>query len=436
MKKGLVLFILLATVGTLFVLPNFYRNRWNAVDVKYYEGWQTQYDRFVIARLVKTRQDGFFSASGFMGLGDVTELNFLSATNRHQLELYLNNGKFQSYEIYRSNPGFQGILYGTIDKLLNISNNQKLKIFRGLTALLSATGIGILFAAFAIEFGILAGLLMLFFAVSSIWLVLPAGSIFWNLWAIFLPFLASIYVLTESTKRGYYNATKLHILLFFSTLLRILLSGFDVITTGMLMTTVPFVFYGIKENWGWKTFFIRSIKGGFSILAGVITGLLVMSTQIILDEGNTKSAISYILNRLGHHAEGNSKIFTNPEIKATKISAFEILGKYLNMPALTLQAGGMNIVVLYWHLVVMFAIFTIIYLAWNRNQRQYPLKATALIVSTWYSICAPFSWYLLFRPHSIIHTHVNTMGWQMPFTLLGFVLCGYVLTDLFKRKTV
>jgi hypothetical protein len=52
----------------------------------------------------------------------------------------------------------------------------------------------------------------------------------------------------------------------------------------------------------------------------------------------------------------------------------------------------------------------------------------ALLVATWYSISAPLSWLIIFKPTSIIHDAIFPIIWQMPFTLLGFALCGSVLS--------
>ena len=434
MKKGLLSFILLVIVGTLILLPNFYRNKWNAVDAGYYEEWQIRYDRLVIARLARTLQNGFFSDGGLMGLGDTEEWNFLSSTHNHQYNVYFKKGDFRSYLIYKSNPGFQGILYGVIDKLLSIPGTEKIRVFRGVTALASALTFGLIFAFIATEFGLLAGTFMLLFSAVSIWIILPAGSIFWNLWAFYLPFLAGTYLLADSAKTGRYQAAKIHIILFLAIVIRILLSGFDIMTTVLIMSTVPIIYYGIYGDWGWRTFFERFIKISLVLLTGTVLGLLIMSFQIARAEGTDANVFAYIENRFGHHFAGNSEYYLSGNIEATRIGIFEVTGKYLAMPAVNLPLPGQNRQILYWHIMVLFTVFTGAYFLFHKKRGGYPRKAIALIVATWFSLLAPLSWYILFRPHSIIHTHVNTMGWQMPFTLIGFALCGYIITDLLMRN--
>ena len=434
MKRKTLFFILLVIVGTLILLPNFYRNSWNAVEPAYYDEWQIRYDRLVIARLARNQQNGFFSDGGLLGLGDAEKWNFLSTTHSHQFDVYLNKGEFQTYLLYKSNPGFQGVFYGTLNTILNVSNKQKLSIFRGLTATLSALSFGFIFAYVITEFGILAGLFTLIFSAISIWLVLPAGSIFWNLWAFFLPFLTATYFLANSTSKGGYPALKIYFLLFSATLVRILMSGFDLITTGLIMTTVPFVFYGVYEKWDRKTFIERFIKIGICLSLATATGLMVMSFQIASTDLEITNVFSYIANRFGSHYAGNSEYYAAGGIEATKIGAVELISKYLLMPAVNVQWPGEDLQILYWQLIIVFILFTMLYFVANRNEDNHSRKAIGLITATWYSLLAPLSWILIFRPHSIIHTHVNTMGWQMPFTLLGVALCGYVITDLFQRR--
>lgn len=435
MAKRTRFFLLFLFTGTVFLLPNFYGNTWKAVEPAYYEEWQTRYDRLVIARLVKTRQDGFLSAGGLLGIGDVDYWSTLSSTHRHQYEAYLEGGKFDTYFIYRSNPGFQGVLYGGLDRLLDLPGGQKIRIFRWFTATLSALTCGLIVAFIAMEFGMLAGIFTLLFSAVSIWLILPAGSIFWNLWAFYLPFLAGTSLLAASARSGSYSPATIHIAAFMAILTRILLSGFDMMTTVLVMSTVPVVYYGIYGNWGWRTFIERFVKISLALSAGTLAGLMIMSAQIAAVDKSGTNVLSYIASRFGHHFAGNEQYYTSANIEATKISAFEVTSQYLVMPAINVRLPGPEAQILYWQLVVLFALATVLYLLFHKKQTGYPRKAIALIVATWYSLLAPLSWYIIFRPHSIIHTHVNTMGWQMPFTLLGFALCGFIIADLFRKNT-
>jgi len=429
-KKTLVICFL---AGLLFLLPNFYNNRWKAVDESLYSEWQTRYDRLVIARLVQSKQDGFFSAGGLLGLGDVTKWSYSSATHKHQFNIYLTNGKFDTYLPYKSNPGFQGIFYGVPDMILGASSALKIRLFRATTALLSASIIG-LFAVFvASEFGFIAWLFVIIFSGTTIWMVLPAGSIFWNLWAFYLPFITCGYLFKDPTK-GAYSSKIIYLMLFLTTLLRILLSGFDLMTTGLIMTVVPLIYFSIVQNWGVKIFLARFLKLSIVLIAATATGLTIMATQIGIAENNTANIFRYFEDRFGHHFAGNSEYYLNGNIEATKIGVGEVIQKYLVIPAINLRIPGDDIQILFWHIILIFGFFTLFYLFMSKGVKNVAVKANALIFTTWFSLSAPLSWLIIFRPHSIIHTHVNSMGWQMPFTLLGFALCGFIVSELFQKK--
>jgi hypothetical protein len=83
----------------------------------------------------------------------------------------------------------------------------------------------------------------------------------------------------------------------------------------------------------------------------------------------------------------------------------------------------------YSYLIVSFIVVSlIIQFAWRKSrpveQRQ---KDIALVSATWFSILAPLSWFIVFKSHSYIHTHVNYVVWQMPFIFFGFAVWGIVI---------
>ena len=63
------------------------------------------------------------------------------------------------------------------------------------------------------------------------------------------------------------------------------------------------------------------------------------------------------------------------------------------------------------------------------EQRQHYI---ALIWTTWFSILAPLSWFVIFKAHSYIHTHMSFLLWQMPFTFFGFAVFGSVVIAWMK----
>jgi len=91
----------------------------------------------------------------------------------------------------------------------------------------------------------------------------------------------------------------------------------------------------------------------------------------------------------------------------------------------------------YLFLIFLFAVFTSVFLLRYRSSEKKEINRTgvALIVTTWYSILSPLSWLIVFRDHAALHTRLDFIVWQMPFTLYGFALVGFVLSFLLKFKS-
>ncbi|HMS00542.1 MAG TPA: hypothetical protein PKE62_14920 [Anaerolineales bacterium] len=426
------LFFLLG--GTLFLFPSFNGDGWGMVREYNYRGWQTTSERVVVARLAKSQQDGLFSAGGLLGLLDAPDgWVFGSEIANRQYEIYETGEPIQSYLVYKSHPGFQGIVFGLFDSLTKFPASTNLEIFRTSVALASSIAIALMAAGIAVEFGRLAAAVMLLLAAVSEWMILPAGSLYWNLWAFFLPFVCGMYLLAEASKKNNYPAFKIYFVIFITIWVKILFTGFEIITTALVMATVPFVYFAIRDRWQWKTFFQRATLLGVSLVLATFAGLGTLILQITAANGSLKSGIYYVRDTFIRRAAGNADEFRGQYAESLGASHLEVIGKYLNSQAFSFG----NITVVYWHLIALFAVFTLLYLYKHRAtlHAKPSNMGIALVATTWYSILAPLSWYTIFKPTAYIHTFLFPMAWQMPFTLLGFALCGFVIQDLIRPKT-
>ena len=276
---------------------------------------------------------------------------------------------------------------------------------------------------------------MLLYVAFSEWMILPAGSMFWNLWAFYLPLLAGVYMLFDASRKNKYDSKKILGIIFISILVKILFSGFDLITTILVMTSVPFIYFGIYQDWGGKLFLSRITKLGIAMFAAILSGVLILSVQITASAGNLTSAISHISGKINQYTIVNPE--NNSQINATvDLNAFVIIRKELMAQAFAIHYQQPTLHILFWHLLVIYFLFTLIYVLMRnpRGNLQLSRKAMALIIATWYSLLAPLSWYIIFNVNSFFNPHIVAIAWQMPFTLLGFALCGFVITDIFKRK--
>jgi hypothetical protein len=427
-KKSLKL-ILFFIFGTILLIPGFYRDQWNVVTIDYHN-WQLGFDRTVIARLVQSRQDGILSAGALLGLGDVKKWKFDAETSSHQVEVYEKGEKFHSYLAYKSSPGLQGILFSIFDRITNFRPEVNITLFRGFVVALSATIMSFFAVLLAIEFGWLAAILVLLFIVFSEWMTLPAGSVYWNLWAFYLPFVAASFFLAKASHDKGYRSSKIHIIILITALIKILFNGFEAITSAFVMISVPFVYFAVRDQWGWKTFLANMVKLGVVLTLAVLVGLIILSIQIAAHDNNLSEPVTYIAETFQRRAIGNPEYY--PEYAASmQVSVFAVIWNYLKIHALTIHVLQKSWQIMYWHLVVLFAVFSAFFflknrLSWGSKQAN---TGRALLIATWYSISAPLSWLIIFKPTSIIHDAIFPIIWQMPFTLLGFALCGFVLSD-------
>ncbi len=433
MQTKIRTFLFFLIAGTIFLFPSFNGDGWEMVREYNYRGWQTTSERVVVARLAKSQQDGLFSAGGLLGLLDAPDgWVFGEEIANRQYELYETGEPIQYYLIYKSHPGFQGIVFGLFDSLTNFPASTNLKIFRGTVAFVSAAVIALIAAAIAVEFGWMAAILMLIFSAISQWMILPAGSLYWNLWSFFLPFVCGMCLLADASKKNNYPAFKIYFVVFITIWVKILFTGFEIITTALIMATVPFVYFAIRDKWKLKPFLQRATMLGISLTLATMAGLGTLILQITVADRSLKSGIYYVRDTFIRRAAGNPDEFRGQYAESLKVSHLEVIGKYLNSQAFSV--GHTSIV--YWQLIAVFAVFTLVYLYKRKTtlHKGFSTTGMALIITTWYSILAPLSWYIIFKPTSYIHTFLFPMAWQMPFTLLGFALCGFVIQDLFRSK--
>ena len=89
----------------------------------------------------------------------------------------------------------------------------------------------------------------------------------------------------------------------------------------------------------------------------------------------------------------------------------------------------------YAYLIVLFIVMSV--LLFSRSEKMMTHRrqhSIALIWTTWFSMLAPLSWYVIFKAHSFIHTHMSFLLWQMPFTFFGFAVFGSAIIAWAKEK--
>jgi hypothetical protein len=426
------------TITILFSL-GFYKNQWKAVPM-----YDVQYRRdisetFILGRLVKSHQDGIFSAGGLLGMGDVSEGNFLNATIKNQHRKYEKGDDFSSYWTYKSQPGFQGIVYSLVDAWTDFAPSTNLFLFRSSISIALSLVLAGICLWFLLEAGWAASISAAVYILISSKLAVFGGNLFWSLWSFYLPMLVIAFMLRKAEGRGedtltFHFATMVFIL----SLIKILFSGFEFITTALLLGTVPLIYYAVLKGWEFKLFIRAMAVTVTALAASVLAGLLLLFVQIRMAVGNNQDAFTHIIfslrNRTYDHDIMASGVSDSVQVMVEKI--LFVIGHNLNGYAFSFSnhfSVPTNVLKdlldgRYLYLVLLFGIATLLVIALRRNDSN--RVGLALMAACWFSALAPLSWFVIFRDHAYGHRSLDYLVWEMPFTLFGFALVGYTVSAL------
>ncbi len=435
MFKNLVVFFVSVVALTL----GYYQNEWHAAGKKWFIEWQKKHEHVIVARLVQSRQTGVFSYGALPGFGDITTWDVNDSVIEHEYDFFANGGQFKAYWTYDSDPALQSIPFSLLERFAGLAPATDLKLFRLSEAILAATVLGFFLIWILGQFGLTAALVTLAFMLASEWLTLFGANFYWNLWAFYLPLTAFSFYLQRSSKNGHYRSHDVFLLLAGTMLVKCLVTGFEFISTALVMPFTAMFYYALRDRWAWKVFLRRFLSAALSALTGAIVALAVLSAQISSVLGGWNPALQFIMHTFGKRSFGDPANYSGIEAQSLTTNLFSVLEIYWSGRALNLNSvlhinmPGFEIT--YSQIFALFALFTLLFLLRDRFFGGFPQQKTAyaLVVTTWLSALAPLSWFVLFKAHSYIHTQMNFIIWQMPFTLFGFALCGFVLANLFRR---
>lgn len=403
------------------------------------------FDRYseclVLGRLVKSRKDGLLSSGGFTGnFTDIPNLppleNYGSNSPAvflyqvYQYKIYLDDSlddRVGQFHTYRSQPGGQAFVLGVLDKIVPGTNAFKLRFYYNLMALLTTVTIFLIILWFYKEFGILTGLLLVFSFALFRYPTLYAKSLWWVVWALYIPFLLILYShYREDVSCKGLSLPALFLLGFIGMSFKIFLNGFEFISTTVLMTITPVVYYAIKNEWGFIRFAKRITAVGGGIFVSIVIFFVVISLQSVLAGDTFSSGIEHIYDsflRRTYRTEFRESI-------SDYKFAYEITKHYiLNSPALEINHMGINLRIGVKIFLLTSAILSAI---WIILIRGFKFKTgrriiSALIVTLWLSTLAPISWFMIFSQHSMIHTLQDPVVWFMPFMFYCIGLIGFTL---------
>jgi hypothetical protein len=407
----------------LILTAVFFTNLFGILNANFGE-FQKDSESIVIGKLAVSQREGIFYESGLTG-------TYGSLLTTNQYDIYTNNKvvKKENYISYLSQIGGQGIFFSFIDKLSPLSNENNLKLFYLITAGLTSL-IFTLFLKWVVQqFGLVTSIITLLLIISSYWIIIFSKNIWWSLWSFYLPFILILRYF-EKNRTSKISFIKIGIISSALLFIKCFFTGYEYITTTLIMFMMPIIFYSLSDNWSLLKFLKIAFSAAFGAIIGIIVSILVLLFQLSHLNSQKINGWNYLLETFTRRSYDNPNKYLDPVYnQSMKSSIWEVLKIYFNGNQFVFKSHNFNLSISFFHCICVLIIGTIfILLKYNSK------KNIALTITLWVSILAPLSWFVIFKSHSYIHTHMNFIVWYMPFMLFGFVLIGNCVNQLFRKK--
>ena len=434
------------SIGLLFF--GFFSNLWHVAEQQWFDSHQRDTESLIVGRMVKSRQDGIFSAGGLTGAGITSNIQQDWITSNqidNQYAAYLNRGAFDEFSPYMSQPGGQGIIFSLFDRLIPLSSQIKLGSFYVLTALLSAIALTAIIGWFYEEFGGWVAIFVIGSAVLSQWLTVFGKNLWWSLWAFYLPMIVVMYFLKRYRETLDRQLVRFGIVIFISVFIKCFINGFEYITTTLVMMMTPCIYYAILDKWSRRQCMKWTLGAGLGSGVAIFLSLIMLCFQIGAAKDGFMDGVAHVIWSFGKRTYGEAQDY--PAVFAASLEAGTIgvvitymngiffdLNNYLSNTNSFVSNSVLK--VRYIYLIVLFMLMSAL-LFFRRNEKGIAERRQhyiALIWTTWFSILAPLSWYVIFKAHSFIHIHMSFLLWQMPFTFFGFAVFGSAVIASLKSE--
>ena len=438
--------IVIWAIPILLLFFGFLFNLWHVAEQQWFKTHQRDTESLVIGRMVKSRQDGIFSAGGLTGAGITTNVQqeWISSNQiDNQYAAYLNRGSFAQFSTYMSQPGGQGMIFSLLDRLIPLSPQIKLWVFYVLTAFLSAIALTAIVGWFYDEFGGWIAIFVLCSMVFSQWLTVFGKNLWWSLWAFYLPMIVVMYFLKRYRETLNQQRIRFGIVIFIAVSIKCFINGFEYITTTLIMMMTPCIYYAVLYKWSRRHCVKWTLVASLGSGVAIFFTLIMLCFQIGAAKDGFMDGVEHVIWSFGKRTYGEAEDF--PPVYAASLNAgtLSVVMTYMNGVFFDLNnylsisndfVSNFLLKIRYYYLIILFIVMSALLLWRSHAERRH--HYIALICATWFSILAPLSWFVIFKAHSYIHTHMSFLLWQMPFTFFGFAVFGAAVIAWTKKQGV
>jgi len=249
------------------------------------------------------------------------------------------------------------------------------------------------------------------------WCVAIARSMYWTIGIKALPAVVLIWVM-RSPRRSLVRV------LVWSFALTVLaaLSGYEYFTVVAATQAAVLAYFSVLERWPVRqtVVWLASLVG--SVLAGFIAALGVHVVQLYLRAGDFSRIEELQRSALSRTGVGGSAESAVSLGDATAVTPASVLDYYLGVPVLGVEKS-LPLIQQFTVGALVLVTAVVIIIGLGRHSRSAALlREQALGVAWFVSLIGPLGWFLLARPHSVMHTFMNVSLWFLPTIPLALAL--------------
>lgn len=416
----------------------FLSNFMNIANDEFFDKHQKEMEGFVLSRIVLTEDKGIGSEGGLLIQGVNKDVLTFDDIVDDQYYHFLQNRVFNYYWVYESHHGGNAAMFYLINTLLPFSAIDRYLWLGFINTGLVSLVFCLIVLWFYSEFGIFVAFSVLLSIILSQWLTVFGRNLYWAIWNFYLPALAVMYYFKYNNSKTF-SLRRLSIIIFIMICVKCYISGYEYITTAILMMLVPIVFYVIKLSYNFKRIIIILSIAMLASFSAILLSVFLLTAQIAVAKGSLSQGIEHITLSLQRRTYADSNILPKEYKERLDVSVISVLkiyfsGIYLDATKYIDETSGIlynYLKIRYINLIKLFMLSTMILLLLSKFYSPEERRLIyALSASCWFSILAPLSWLIIFKSHSAMHYHMNYLVWQMPFTMFGFAVSGLSLLSL------
>jgi len=427
-------------IVSLALTVNFKTNVFSSAADIFFDYFQMDGESLVIGRLLLSKEKGLTEHAGFLGWTHPEP--DVKNKYRFQYDAYHTGYDFDRYEGYYSQPGMQGLLFGIICKMTGWRGADGLDKFRWIVSFFTALAFTLFLYWVLLNWGLATAVITFICLIFSQWVTVYGRNLFWVLSAFYIPLLSALFWLQWGEAKSKHPLCITFFLMFGAVFIKFLLTGFEYMTTVMVMAVMSWVFYAIDRCWDFRKIIRSLIMACGGVLAAVLAGVIWLSLQYAMLTGSFRDGLEYILWSFGKRAHGLSQYDYEPVYeRSIHSNQWAVLLAYLNDHAFHFMHWFSNpswrhvCIINFAFCILVFGVISFVALTSKtiRSDEAFYRRQKALTATLWVSLIAPLSWFVIFKGHSAIHTHMNPIVWYMPFMLFGFILTGSTCWRLIRQ---